>query len=96
MQHLSDAVTADCDIPGANDLEKRCYLQWRGNKPEQDAVASALQNLHNSVCYYIVASSYVKILKTGDGKAGGNLDSNAHQEVSLCADFPFAESTVAS
>ena len=74
----------------------RRYLQWRGHKPEQDAVASALQNLHNSVCYYIVASSYVKILKTGDGKAGGNLDSNAHQEVSLCADFPFAESTVAS
>ena len=36
----------------------RCYLQWRENKPEQDAVASALQNLHNSVCYYIVASSY--------------------------------------
>ena len=59
MQHLSDAVTADCDILAANDLEKkRCYLQWRGNKPEQDAVASALQNLHSSVCYYIVASSY--------------------------------------
>ena len=72
------------------------YLQWWENNPEQDAVSSALQNLHNSVCYYIVASSYVKILKTGDGKAGGNLDSNAHQEVSLCADFPFAESTVAS
>ena len=74
----------------------RCYLQWRENKPEQDAVASALQNLHNSVCYYIVASSCVKILKTGDGKAGGNLDSNAHQEASLCAEFPVAGSTVAS
>ena len=29
----------------------RRYLQWRGHKPEQDAVASALQNLHNSACF---------------------------------------------
>jgi len=27
------------------------YLQWWENNPEQDAVSSALQNLHNSVCY---------------------------------------------
>ena len=42
---------------GDRKSKTRCDLLWRENKPGKGAVASALQNLHNSVWYCIVASS---------------------------------------